>query len=346
LKLLAVSQEIVGFKNALENEEITNKNWSSVGSKNGFSQGNVTAGLKSSGKEHVKNPEIKDLRKKYYQYLVKILVFLIALVIFLAINFGQVKIPMKRISERQQQLFFVDHACSQVSLSMASFRELAATNNTALVENTEVLTKLEELTEDLISIRENLYEILLTDDIISEVPEVKHIILEDGCKYLNETFQFYCEILKNKGEKTGVIYLLTDYGDYMTEKARDYQASNKTSEALEKLQTEDYDVITMIWTIVKYELRLISSKLHENFAEKVYEGNTYRALNFAYTMASILIAGILGWIVILKRLGGSVNEIKDVLRVLPVDLALSSFILKSFVIRTSNKTLDFIKNRI
>ena len=63
-------------------------------------------------------------------------------------------------------------------------------------------------------------------------------------------------------------------------------------------------------------------------------------------MAFIFLAGVLGWIVILKKLGGSLDEIKDMLRVLPVDLVLSSFILKSFVIRTSNKTLDFIKNRI
>jgi len=342
-KLQMVSQEIASFKNALENEEIASKNWPT---KDGSSQESMTLGYKSSGKEHVKTLETKDLRKKYYRYLAKILVFFIALVTFLAINSAQVRNPMKRINQRQQQLYFVDHACSQISLTMASFRELAATNNTAMVENIQALTKLEELTNELVSIRQNFYDILLTDDIISEVPEMKHIILGDGCKYLNETFQFYCEILEMRGQRTGAMYLLTEYWNEMTDKANDYQASNKTAEALEELQAEDYDMITMVWTVVKHELKVVSSILHEDFNEKVSEGEKFRILNFSYTIVSIAFVAVLGWVMILRKLGGSVNEIKDMLRVLPVDLALSNFILRSFVIRTSNKTLDFIKNRI
>jgi len=84
------------------------------------------------------------------------------------------------------------------------------------------------------------------------------------------------EKVKSKGERTGAMYLLTDYGDYMKDKAEDYKVSNKTSEALKELQTQDYDMITIIYTIVKHQLRQVSSRLHEDFNKKVYEGNKFR----------------------------------------------------------------------
>lgn len=53
-----------------------------------------------------------------------------------------------------------------------------------------------------------------------------------------------------------------------------------------------------------------------------------------------------GWIFGLKKLAESVNNFKNILRVLPAELVLSSFILKTVLTRTSKGILDQVKNEI
>jgi len=57
-------------------------------------------------------------------------------------------------------------------------------------------------------------------------------------------------------------------------------------------------------------------------------------------------ASVIFWKYVYTRLRDEVNQFKNILRVLPGDIVLANFTLRAFLLKTSNKVLNSIRNDI
>ena len=345
-KLQLIHQEFLHFQKKLKQEE-GGKDLQEKAQKLRHAKTRDENLLSSSIKrESLKVPEKKEIRKRYYIYILGIAVLLLALLSYVIYNQASAGGIFDKMDANKERLYFVNKIRIKISLTSASFKELASTNNVAMVENVQVLTKFEELIKVLKSLRVGIYSTLLTGESLEESPEIEALLLGDGCSMLQWSLSPMCASLKNKGMPTGFIYLLNEFEGYMTDKLEAYKASNKTTAALVELQVKDYDIISYIYVVTLNEVELLASIVNEQYEEKMDADTNRRLMSLVGVLLIIFGVGIFGWIFVLKKLGESVNNFKNILRVLPAELVLSSFILKTALMRSSKGVLDQVKNEI
>ena len=181
---------------------------------------------------------------------------------------------------------------------------------------------------------------------ISKTPRIEQILYKKGCSLEDPFLGFFCYGLHSKGLRTGYIYLLDSLEDVLKARLQRYQSSDKSVSALRDIKALDLELSILLVVVIPgqgYEIELIIDEKYNNAKEKTDKQRNVTTGLFTF-MIFVLAIGI--WIDVLRKLKACYNNFKNVLRILPVSLVLSTFGLKSFLIRTSNGALDFIKNQI
>ena len=215
------------------------------------------------------------------------------------------------------------------------------------MENVQVLTKFKELIKELKSLRMLIYSKLLTSESLEDSPEIETLLLGDGCLVLQDPLlHVFCDNLKANGISGGLINLLNEFEEKMTGKLDAYVASDKSSAALSELQTKDYDIISYIYVTTLKEMEMLVNIVNEQYEKKMTADENRRVTSLVGVLLMIFGVAVFGWIFVLKKLGESGSNLKNIVRVLPAELVLSSFILKKFLMKASRGILDQIKNEI
>jgi len=306
----------------------------------------TTAPMNYIKRESVKTPDHTTLQRKYFISVVVLAIFFLSvfgLVIFSAIND---RTPLTRSKASQEKLFFINRLRTRMGMGSTTFRELLATNNTAFVENVQAEEELDAVIQQLLSLRADIYTTLLNNEVLQESPELETLMLGEGCSLLNSVLSSFCDNLKGRGLSTGFIYLMNEFVSYLSGKLEDYRQSNKSKEALMEIQIKDYDSVVYVYVVAISELNLLSAAIDDQFDANVEDASKDRVRSITIFFVVLIVGDILGWVYILKQLGKATSNFKNILRVFPPDLVFSSFILKSFLMKTSKEAVEKIRNEV
>jgi len=171
---------------------------------------------------------------------------------------------------------------------------------------------------------------------IKNIPDVETMLLDDVCGFVKvPSAAFYCKILSGQGMERGLIYLLGYYEEAMNNYLDTYDTSDKSAAVLMDIQRHIYNDVPALFVLMVNGALTLSDMI-DNELGKQLKANQEGKVDFmvACSVVSVLM-GILMWMFILRKLRDGTGQFKNVLKVLPADVILSSFILKTFLNKTS-----------
>ncbi len=123
-----------------------------------------------------------------------------------------------------------------------------------------------------------------------------------------------------------------------------YEVSNKSAASLKELQENNLELLIALYAVINAANTQISTLNNQSFENRVDTVSHNTLMWLIFSIISMVIVGILMWKLLLEEWRGGINRFKNVLKVLPPELVLSSFILKTFLVRTSQGLLEAFKN--
>jgi len=349
-KLDDLHRTLVNFKRAIEIEENKrvhnpHNSTSTILSPKKLKKHTTINYSDSTAKREYKTPNHLQLRKECLITMTKFVILTALIMILIAVSSAMNQRHIANTQDMQTQIFFLDHSKSRVSVAGGIFLELTSTNNTAEVENVLVLEKLEELVDELGAITRGLYaNFIETEKTIQDFDTLQAVLIGDSCPLIDPVFSLYCQSLQSKGFKPGLIYLLTSYTTLIKGQAYKYKVSDKTEASLDTLENQSFETSALLYLVTTSQFDTLGSIINENFQQEIEKTRQQRTQIMAIYYVVAVVIGLILWKRIMTRLREGVNKFKNVLAVFPADMILASFILRSFLVKTSNGVLNFIKN--
>jgi len=296
---------------------------------------------KQAKREVLKEYNNNGLRRKYYIYIGIYMIFLAGLILFISAAAVITMQVLDAFKNEQGQIYFLDSLRTRVTLTLQAGRELIATNNTAYLENRKALEEYSLLLSELKNVKENMYSQLLDEETVEMIPEVKQMLLGDSCALIQiPAVNFYCKLLAQQGMQNGIVYLMENYEQVMNNYYDAYEASDKSDASLMDIQRTLYSEIPPLFVITNYGALTLSDLIDKKL-EEVLKESTGNRFWFLFGCCSVtVVGGIFLWALILRKLMKGIMEFKNVLKTLPAELVLSSFILKTFLRKTSKSGFE------
>ena len=341
-----VMKSFTHFKNILEREKVFNEDTERSKSHLGSQKSNVKNHAKGlTKKEALKMPKHSGLRRKYYAYTIALIIFMLTVICLVIMNSMTDKNSMDFFQSKQNQLYFIERMKSRIYGDRSGSQEMLATNDTAEVMGLKSSQALQAQIDDLSSMRVRAMTIFMDED-TSYDPRIQQILFSDGCTLLGADGATFCMILRLEGARNNLINLLDVLEQNLVTISQTYATSDKSAASIKILQTDDYLLQTAAGITLQAQCEYISAVLNESFKESLTSAAEERDTILIVFSVCLIILCFLLWIYILKNLREADNNFKKVLKTFPANIVLSSFILKSFLIKTSKGALDFVKNDI
>jgi len=304
-----------------------------------------TAKKEITNKEVLKNPKTNGIATKYLIHLAKIAFCLIILIGMIVWNVLADKKSVNSFQKTQAQIYFTDSLKVRAYLSETVSQELLSAPPYALVENIPLETWVEDSLEEIPGLRAEAQDIYLNED-GSYDPQIENIMYVDGCSPLPVDSFYFCAVLQSKGIKTGLIYLLTYLEQAIQDRLEKYQSSDGSEQALRDIEALHFEYALSLTMVTTAQCTLIREIISNKLNISIIDSHNERKVNLGIFTGVLLLVALFVWYQSLNSLRNTFNDFKNVLRALPAQLVLSSFILKSFLLKNSNGALDFVKNEI
>jgi len=177
---------------------------------------------------------------------------------------------------------------------------------------------------------------------------VTEIFSGDGCGYAvsDRYAKMVCDTLGKGSEKINIISLLGLFQSGLEERYTQYNNSDKSYESLRNITKETFDEVTLPHTVLQFLASSVSDLVDQSYDEATDKANRDSLINLCMICLLLVITGSLSWWAVLRPVQETDNKMKNVLQMLPSNIVLSNFILKNYLVKTSNGTLNFVRNNI
>ena len=293
-------------------------------------------------KEYSKTAHSSGIARKYWLYAGKWLVLLAIFIGLSTYNFKYNYNSLNNLRTKQVQLDFVNHMNTRINIAMCTAQELPIGNGTTLIKNVNTSQGIFDVIADLKLLQTQVNEYILQSDLM-ENSQVKQIIFDDGCEYYDPSIQYYCKVLSNKGVQNSFVELLVLLENFVIIREQQYFASNKTVAALKAIQLQNYDYLVSVKRVLSGGSTVISSIIDADFENYIEETKAKEKMfnNYFYILGVVVL--VLTWILIFNQLDESENQFKKVIKTLPARIVLSSFLLKCYLMKSSQGLLNSVK---
>ena len=338
-----VADRLLQFKKDLLNEETFEKKWISKTSKTERSssgseeQQRISVYSKSSEVHQIR---YQEFHRRYYGYVLRVIICISALVAITIWDLVITQNAIKVIYNRQSQLQFANYISNRVTVGAMTCAQLFYMNNTIRVENRYPLDSLPDLSEMMKDIQAKTPQRFLEVD-GNYNPEVQKIIFENNpeCKGFTPDFMLYCTALLNEGQPVNMIVVIAAYQTLLATKFQDYVSSNKTTSE-EIIQADALTETPLAhFVVIAEEAHRIASIMDGSMTYKINEMHEEKKSILVVFTIGLLVVGIFIWFFLLKMIREVENDFKKVLQIFPVNLVLSSFLLKRFLQQSSRNPL-------
>jgi len=338
-----VFARIKKFQKSLINEEISEYNWFQ----------NITHDLKIvsslqieqrvqvySKKQDNQKIKYKKFRRRYYQYILKVILYISALVSINIWDWISTKNSTKVIYSLQDQLQFANHISNRVTVAYTSFALLFTTNNTMIVERKKPLQSMIDGAAETKALQNEVIS-QFQDGKGNYNPEVKEILFVDdpSCSRFTGDNHAKCLLLVNSGQLVNMISALSVFQGILENKYLDFEKADKSTQG--KLIAAAYVNIEALlpnFVLIAYEAQFIADIIDGVLTEKIEGTRRNRSWVLGVFSFGLMVVSIFIWFHILKRIREVYNDFKKVLQIFPPGLVLSSYLLKKFLKQTSNRS--------
>jgi len=228
---------------------------------------------------------------------------------------------------------------------MITAQELPIGNGSTLIKNVPTRDGIYDVIDDLILLQREVTDIIVKSDLVNN-PTIRTILYEDGCPFFETSIQQYCDILRLKEIKPSLVQLLVLLETYVVQRQQSYSNSDKTAEALKAIQLQNYDTLVSIKRVLSGGSTTIATIIDSDYENHMFSYRTRRHTFFIVLAISYFVMFFLIWFSILRHLKEVHNQFKKVIQTLPYNLILSSFLLKTFLIKSSAGALDSVKSEL
>ena len=342
IQQLVVSLE--SFKKALELE----KDYDGKSLRRSLMPGNFGDGLTNRinyKKEQCLVPKCKVLRRRYLVYALRLIVFL-SIGAWLVLYFSN--IPRSWIDSarvQQDQLYFSNWMRLRISIDYTESLALISLNGTMVLENLSPTDQFAQMQRDYNKKKDGIFGTLLQDNKDHD-SQLSNILLVDGCSSLSAEFKGLCDGLKVDIANPSYVQIFYKLQSILEDRYQMYMASDKTGYSLYSIIGETGDPLYLSTVVLIEQSRVISDIIDERYEHDYLRMKRRLDVNLGIYVSVFIILALIGWLYLFSRLLETSNDFKRVLRVFPGDLVLSSFILKTFLLRTSKDALNTVRHNI
>jgi len=280
--------------------------------------------------------EYFKLTKRYFLYVVQVLIYVGILIVILLWNFLSARYHSNIIYNLQSQLQLSNFLSEKVSIAVQAVAELYQTADTLDFIHTSPKQYIENSLAELKGLQTQMVAGFLGLD-KSYDPQVEAILFSGKpCAEYVSFYAGYCTALENQGVLTNSLNLMSYVLTLFESKYEKYDRTNKTS--LEALYREGYQGVGLMvvsTSLFAYQAQLMNEIINENLAKSISQASKQQETLLAMFVVCLTFVSFLIWIRILKKIKEVRNDFKRVLQVLPPKLVLSSFLLKQFLSKAS-----------
>jgi len=352
LKTVRLKDAIIStqeFMKVVNSDELFIKDDSEMGhgesTRRGKGKSDNSNGKVGITRENSKVPVSKGILMTSLMYFGKIIIFVSVLIGIIVWSAILVKNSTKFFHTKQEQIYFAEYLRVRSYICQIAAQELFSAPPDALIENTKIEPWTASAIEGLKNLRITASTIFQGDDSNYDAA-LEEILFKDGCSLVYSSQAMFCDLLYKKGMNTGLIYLLTSFEGIMNSRLERYQNSDKSAQDLRDIEAMDVELLVAVSLVIVEQCLYIRKFLNDEIDSNLQQSDSHKNTAIVISSLAVFILGFVFWIFIFKVMRESYNKFKNVLRIIPSDLVLSSFILKNFLIKTSNGALDFIKNNI
>ncbi len=278
-----------------------------------------------------------NMQKRYFLYIFKVLFYIALLIGIVILNYVLITKSINGIYKQQRQIQFANKIGSTVSVTYNAFTESFVTNNTNIIMGEKPFDLWTKNIKKVGEIQEEMYSAFQLDDGTYD-PDVKAILFEQiNCSVFTAASNVTCVTLNTYGIPTSLISTINLYKNMLDIKYAQYLAVSKASLGLmivTALKSVSY--ILAGYRVSASSSEILSDLLSEKLTHKIdniYDLATTILVIFSLTLVAV---SVLIWFQILTKVKKVNDDFKKVLAVLPPNIVLSSFLLKTFLSKTSN----------
>ena len=333
----ALLNNIKHFKKCLTYEDdFSSKNQEDMHSKlNGSVKGEDASGQYK--KRNAKVMIYSQFRVRYYKYVTRIILLVSILVCVTVWNYASAHRSIKVIYRRQNQLQFVNFV--SIIAAGATYTNMFISNDTIYIDDNPPSITFAKRIDQLKYIITQAPSILSEEDNTYD-PAIKVILFgKYQCEGLDGIFDFYCRKMLNRGQRPDLMSAVTLYENLLTNVLTLFRTGDKRFIAnLTITATLKYSgETTPVMDTILGETQKIAQIVSSNLTQSISGAHDNRTMILCIFSVLLVITSILIWFQILMKIREGNNDFKKVLQVFPVDLILSSSLLKDFLKRTSTK---------
>jgi len=290
-------------------------------------------------------PNSKGIKKSHILHIVKWGILVLGIVGFLIGRVVLALVSMNYCHTKVLELDFTYRMTTQINIAVIVIMELLIPNGSKIVEDTPIDVAIVNTINNIVSLRTQVNKVLVNEDLLKD--EIIHNnLFYDGCSVLDSGFLIYCTTLEKEGINTSFIQLLSTLEDLIRGKYQRYVQSDKSVASLKIIEVDRYDTLISIKRVLLGSSNKISTAIDNIYSHYMANIRKTRSVIFNISTVYFVLASVLTWILILSKVKNTYNQLKKVLRTLPPELILSSFILKKFLMKTSQGALDYVRNNI
>jgi len=342
-----ISNHIKRFQRSLIVEEDIENNWS-----NSFNEDlNAVIDLQtehpSSGysKSHdTRHIKYRKFRKRYNQYVIRVILYLSPLLAINIWDWISTKNSTKVIYNRMDQLQYAYYISNRVTATYATFPILFFTNNTLPIERKTAFQALVDGAKETRAIQGEIFTKFQEVD-GSYNPKIKSVLFENNptCAGFAANNLIQCRNFVKIGQPNHLQSTITVFESLISSKIQSYLDIRNSTLLPQIIDTAFINFGTLLpsFVVISAESQIIASVVDETLSDKILETRDCRLLIFIMFSLTMPVAGLLIWFHILKNIREVYNDFKKVLQIFPPGLILSSYLLKKFLLATSNQS-DFI----
>ena len=270
----------------------------------------------------------KNLKKRYKSCIVKVFGYIFFLLVIIIINSRNITKATNEIYRQQRQIQYSNEISNALSISYLAQIETLLSNNTNHILRQLPLDIWNQEMEHLKEIQTNMVSEFLLEDGTYD-PDVQEILFSSAyCSRFPGPYDVYCQPFVFTNHPTSMISALSSFQS-ASEDAREafYNANKSSTKNFFNLKSS---ILSCRVSIMSVQLihRVLSPQLEYNVSDLENLG----IKNSAIFSLALMVVGVLMWFQVFTKFR---NNLKKILTVLPPNVILSNFLLKTLLNKTS-----------
>ena len=175
-----------------------------------------------------------------------------------------------------------------------------------------------------------------------QVELLKPLLFENQCARITITLADICWNMIKEQNTAGFVQLTTYVEFALNDFKNRFDASDRSNEDLKAFQFETQNTLAPNIVIVQLLGLLVLEGLNIDLQDNIEESLDRNTVVLGLLCTAAVVISLLIYYIIFRKVREADTQFRRVLQVFPANLILSNFNLKSYLIKTTHKRLDFV----